>query len=164
MPALKEAADTHDAVAAIIAATAEGELTLSEAATIAPGNRHATTQGRTHVKVSNFRRLVCVAPGIDIDFAQLDGQLWIDVASLCERNLRLIYVAFQRVGGGEIQIRIEKAKTGVDRFLGFVYRGVEMADAEFSRHKLCQLPILGSRGLRRMACWTSDFAWSNWPK
>lgn len=35
MPALKEAADTHDAVAAIIAEMAERELTLSEAATIA---------------------------------------------------------------------------------------------------------------------------------
>ena len=34
MPALKEAADARDAFAAIIAATAEGELTPSEAATI----------------------------------------------------------------------------------------------------------------------------------
>jgi hypothetical protein len=35
MPALKEAADARDAFAAIIAATAEGELTPSEAATFA---------------------------------------------------------------------------------------------------------------------------------
>jgi len=35
MPALKEAADARDAFAAIIAATAEGELTPSEAATLA---------------------------------------------------------------------------------------------------------------------------------
>jgi hypothetical protein len=35
MPALKEAADARDAFAAIVAATAEGELTPSEAATLA---------------------------------------------------------------------------------------------------------------------------------
>jgi hypothetical protein len=35
MPALKEAADARDAFAAIIAATAEGELTPSEAAILA---------------------------------------------------------------------------------------------------------------------------------
>lgn len=35
LPAVKEAADCRDALAAILAATAEGELTLSEAATLA---------------------------------------------------------------------------------------------------------------------------------
>jgi len=62
----------------------------------------------------------------------IDAELGIEAASFGEGGLRLIYLAFQRVGGGEIQVRIENTITGVDRLVGFVDRGVEMAEAEFS--------------------------------
>ncbi len=61
-----------------------------------------------------------------------DAELGIEAASFREGGLRLIYIAFQRVGGGEIQVGIPITPTGVDRLVGFVDRRVEMAEAEFS--------------------------------
>jgi hypothetical protein len=66
-----------------------------------------------------------------------DAELGIEAASFGEGGLRLIYIAFQREGGGEILVRIERTSTCVDRLVGFVDRGVEMAEAEFSaRHQV----------------------------
>jgi hypothetical protein len=61
-----------------------------------------------------------------------DAELGIEAESFGERGRRLIHIAFQPVGGGEIQVRIPVAITGVDRLVGFVDRGVEMAEAELS--------------------------------
>ena len=61
-----------------------------------------------------------------------DAELGVEAESFGEGGLRLIYIAFQRVGGGEILVSIENTITGVDRLVGFVDRGVEMAEAEFS--------------------------------
>jgi hypothetical protein len=61
-----------------------------------------------------------------------DAKLGIEAASLGEGGLRPIYIAFERVGGGKIQVTIENTITGVDRPVGFVDCGVQMAEAEFS--------------------------------
>ena len=79
-----------------------------------------------------------VERGLQNGFARgqpFDAKLGIEAASLCEGSLRAIHIAFQRVGGGEIQVRKPNAKPGVDRLVGSLDCGVEMAEAEFSvRH------------------------------
>src|SRR5580692_6161950 len=59
----------------------------------------------------------------------------------------------------------KKRDTAVDCLVAFVDHRVEMAEAELGiGPEVVPLAQRGSRGLRRMACCTSDFACSNWRK
>src|SRR5476649_2871333 len=60
-----------------------------------------------------------------------DGEFGIKASGLRQSGSRLFHLVLERVGGGQIDVRHENAKTGVDRPMILVGRGIEMPGAEF---------------------------------
>jgi hypothetical protein len=60
-----------------------------------------------------------------------DAELGIETASFGQSGLRLVHVAFERVPGGQIELRVKNLISCVDRLAAFFDCGVEMTEAEF---------------------------------
>ena len=81
-----------------------------------PGLAHAFKQGR-HIRKTR-----------DHPF---DGEFGIEAAGFRQGGLRLVHLACERIGGGQIWVCEETAKAGVDCLVVFVDSGVEMPEAKF---------------------------------
>ena len=70
----------------------------------------------------------------------LDREVGIEAASFRQGGLRLIHLACERIGGGQIYVRYKIVGACVDRLLKFVDSGVETPETEF-RHTQINEPV-----------------------
>jgi hypothetical protein len=70
----------------------------------------------------------------------LDREVGIEAASFRQGGLRLIHLACERIGGGQIYVRYKIVGACVDRLLKFVDTGVETPETKF-RHTQINEPV-----------------------
>src|SRR5271166_1013085 len=86
----------------------------------------------SHLRQSRLAQRV--EPGLQVGLAPgqpFDAELGIETASFGQSGLRLVHVAFERVRGGQIEVRVKNLPSRVDRLAAFFDYGVEMTEAEF---------------------------------
>ena len=94
-----------------------------------------------------------------------DGEARIDAKGFRHVRLCLVHFAQERIRSGEVCVDPVIVIAGVERLFIFGDRGFGTTPANlYAPNCVVMTAISGSRGLNRIACCTSDFASSKWPR